>query len=64
MFGCDQRAFEMSVTDTQVRKARPRAQRYELSDGNGLELPVGANGLKSWVVLRWSRGSPRLGTIL
>lgn len=36
------------LTDTQVKNAKPRDKDYVLSDGNGLQLRVRANGSKLW----------------
>ena len=38
----------MNLTDTQVRKAKPAAKMYRLSDGHGLYLQVQPNGAKHW----------------
>lgn len=38
----------MSLTADQVRKARPRAQRYDLHDGGSLVLRVYPSGTKTW----------------
>jgi integrase len=38
------------LTELEVRRAKPRAKAYMLSDGGGLYLAVSAAGLKSWVV--------------
>ena len=37
-----------SLTELQIRKAKPKDQAYFLSDGNGLVLWVSPAGLKSW----------------
>ena len=46
----------MTLTDTKARTAKPRAERYELPDGKGLELRVAPTGIKTWVVLYRVRG--------
>ena len=38
----------VSLTDTAIRNARPRAADYKLADGQGLHLLVRANGAKLW----------------
>ncbi|PMO60349.1 integrase [Vibrio breoganii] len=38
-----------SLTNTQIRQAKPRDKEYTLSDGNGLQLRVRPNGAKSWM---------------
>lgn len=38
------------LNDLQVRRAKPKAQRYTLADGNGLYLCVEPTGAKSWRV--------------
>lgn len=34
------------LTDTQIRKAKPREKLYRLSDGNGLSIEIKPNGSK------------------
>ncbi len=46
----------MSLTDKQVMNLRPREERYEVSDGDGLFVLVGYSGKKSWV-FRYRFGS-------
>ena len=36
------------LTDTQIRKAKPREKLYRLSDGNGLSIEIKPNGSKIW----------------
>lgn len=36
------------LNDTTIRKARPRATAYKLSDGNGLQLRIQPTGAKLW----------------
>lgn len=38
----------MSLTDTQVRAAKPQARPFKLSDGGGLHLEVRSTGAKLW----------------
>ena len=37
------------LTDTEIRKAKPKEKEYPLSDGNGLILRVNPNGSKIWL---------------
>ena len=37
------------LTDTEIRKAKPKEKEYPLSDGNGLILRVKPNGSKIWL---------------
>lgn len=39
----------ISLTDTEIKKAKPRNQEYNLSDGNGLMLRIKPNGSKQWL---------------
>lgn len=36
------------LTDTHIRKAKPKDKPYSLSDGGGLELQIKPNGTKAW----------------
>jgi len=36
------------LTDTQIRKAKPKEKVYRLSDGNGLSIEIKPNGSKIW----------------
>ena len=38
----------VNLTDTEVRRARPAAKMYRMSDGHGLYLQVQPNGTKLW----------------
>ena len=38
-----------SLTDTQIKKAKPKEKEYSLSDGQGLSLRVKPNGSKLWL---------------
>src|SRR5271169_4176032 len=38
----------MKLTDTAVRKAKPKAKSYKLADGGGMYLEVMPNGSKYW----------------
>lgn len=49
------------LTDTEVRKAKPKAKPYKLSDGQGLWLLVTAAGAKHW---RWRYAWQRSETML
>jgi len=40
----------MSLTESQISKARSKEKPYTLSDGNGLALAVSTAGLKAWTV--------------
>ena len=37
------------LTDTEIKKAKPKEKEYPLSDGNGLILIVKPNGSKIWL---------------
>ena len=38
----------MALTDTAIRSAKPRAKKFKLSDGRGLQLIVSPTGAKLW----------------
>ena len=38
------------LNNTQVKQAKPKEKEYTLSDGEGLQLRVRANGSKIWVL--------------
>lgn len=38
----------MSLSDTRIRQAKPKAKPYKLADGDGLVLLVQPNGSKLW----------------
>ncbi len=38
----------MNLTDTEVRKAKPAAKMYRMSDGHGLYIQIQPNGTKLW----------------
>jgi integrase len=40
-----------ALTDTGVRAMKPRAERYEIFEGDGFGIRVGTSGKKSWVLL-------------
>lgn len=37
------------LTDTQIKRAKPRAAEYNLSDGKGLQLRIKPSGTKTWL---------------
>lgn len=39
------------LTDTQLRRTKPKEKDYTLSDGYGLQLLVKSNGRKLWDLL-------------
>ena len=43
----------MSLTELQIKRAKPRAQKYALSDSRGLLLEIHPNGKKFWVIRLW-----------
>lgn len=53
----------MVLTDLQVRKLAPQAERYEVLDGNGLYIRVHPSGAKSWVYRYNFEGVPRRYTL-
>jgi hypothetical protein len=36
------------LTDTQIKNAKPKEKDYTLTDGNGLQLLIKANGSRLW----------------
>jgi len=38
----------MPLIDIRVRNAKPKTAPYKLTDGEGMYLPVNANGAKYW----------------
>ncbi|CAI0856283.1 Arm DNA-binding domain-containing protein [Serratia proteamaculans] len=38
----------MSLTDLEIRRAKPAEKTYTKSDGNGLSLQIESNGSKGW----------------
>lgn len=46
----------MSLTEFEIKAAKPREKAYSLSDGRGLLLDVRPNGGKYWVARVWVRG--------
>jgi len=51
------------MTDLQVRKLKPRRERFEVSDGDGLYLRVMPSGEKSWDFRYQFDGRPRRMTL-
>jgi hypothetical protein len=51
------------LTDTAVRKAAPRSDRYYLPDGRGLYLYISQTGTKLWRLRYRLNGKPRTVTI-
>ncbi|MDR0649454.1 MAG: tyrosine-type recombinase/integrase [Synergistaceae bacterium] len=49
----------MTLTELEVKHAKPRGSPYALSDGDGLLLLVGKNGSMSWVLRYWMLGKER-----
>lgn len=39
-----------TLTDTEVKQAKPKEKTYKLSDGGGLQLRIRPNGTKSWLL--------------
>lgn len=37
------------LTDTEIKRAKPKEKEYSLSDGNGLALRIKSNGSKLWI---------------
>lgn len=37
------------LTDTEIKKAKPKDKIYTLSDGHGLQLRIKPNGSKMWL---------------
>ena len=46
----------VSLTEFEIKAAKPREKAYSLSDGRGLLLDVRPNGGKYWVARVWVRG--------
>ncbi len=40
---------EKLLTDTKIKKAKPRDRQYYLSDGGGLRLRIKPSGSRSWL---------------
>jgi integrase len=53
----------MALTDLQIRKLRPRRERYEVADGGGLSVRVMPTKAKSWVFRYRFDGRPRKLTL-
>ena len=49
----------MGLTDLQIKKMKPREQRYEVTDGKGLSIRVKPTGDKSWFYRYMIDGRPR-----
>ena len=52
----------MALTDTAIRKARPREKAYKLADSQGLYLLINPGGSKAWLVKYRIDGVERLQT--
>ncbi|VFM97267.1 MAG: protein of unknown function (DUF4102) [Candidatus Kentron sp. G] len=50
----------MSLTDTEIRNAKPRTKDYRLSDGEGLAILVGTKGQKWWRFRYFYRGTEKM----
>ncbi len=50
----------MSVNDMQIRRAKPDAKAYTLSDGAGLSMLIEPNGSKSWRFRYRFAGKPEM----
>ncbi|MDO8956992.1 MAG: tyrosine-type recombinase/integrase [Deltaproteobacteria bacterium] len=53
----------MGLTDLQMRKIKPKKERFEVSDGDGLSLRVMPSGAKSFVYRYLADGIPRRMTL-
>lgn len=53
----------MKFTERQVRNLKPKAERYEVREGNGLGLRVAPSGRKSWIYLYRFNGKSRRMTL-
>ena len=51
------------LTDTKIKKAKPKDKIYKLFDGNGLYLEVKPNGKKTWRVKYRLNGKEKTYTI-
>ena len=49
----------MSLTDLEVKRAKPREKRYTLCDGGGLNLEIRASGSKAWYLRYREAGKER-----
>lgn len=49
----------MGLTDLQIKKLKPKEQRYEVTDGKGLSIRVKPSGSKSWFYRYQFDGAPR-----
>nr|VFJ69957.1 MAG: Integrase [Candidatus Kentron sp. FM] len=50
----------MSLTDTEIRNAKPRTKDYRLSDGEGLAISIGTKGQKWWRFRYFYRGTEKM----
>lgn len=53
----------MGLSDIQIRKEKPKAKRFEMTDGQGLTLLILPSGTKSWVLRYQYHGKARRITI-
>jgi hypothetical protein len=51
------------LTDTKIKRAKPKDKIYKLFDGNGLYLEVKPNGEKTWRVKYRLNGKEKIYTI-
>jgi integrase len=53
----------MGITDLQIKKLKPRNQRYEVTDGKGLSIRVKPTGDKAWFFRYMFEGVARMMTL-
>ncbi|GGY56659.1 tyrosine-type recombinase/integrase [Parvularcula lutaonensis] len=49
----------MQLTDTQIKRAKPKDKQYRMADGQGLHLLVKPNGSKLWQLRYWVSGKEK-----
>lgn len=52
----------ISLTDTEIKSAKPKEKKYTLADGNGLQLAIFPDGRKVWEIRYTVNGKPKATT--
>lgn len=53
----------MKFTERQIRNIKPKEDRYEIWEGNGLGIRIAPSGRKSWIYMYRFNGKPRRMTL-